>query len=142
MTSLQRFIGFQPYHVQSSAITKYAQAPAQPLALTSLLHYIVLTLAQRAASVTKVMFSVAAIAYNVTIVAVSIMAFITLSMSLFGQAPAVKKVNVPSVAPAGLQGRSPASMSLVRRVRCVWRRWVCWVATPRGREYVQSPRTL
>lgn len=91
---------------------------------------------------TKDMFSVVATAYSGMIVAVSTMAFITPLMSPFGQAPAVKKVNVPSVAPAGLQGKCPASTSLVRRVRCAWRRWVCWVATPGGRECVQSPRTL
>lgn len=71
---------------------------------------------------TKAMFSVAAVVCSVKTVAVSTMASITPLMTLSGQAPAVKKANVPSTAPVGLLERSPASMHPVRRVRCVWQR--------------------
>lgn len=90
---------------------------------------------------TKAMFSAAAVVYSVKTVAVSIMASITPLITLSGQAPVVKKVNVPFAATAGLLGKSPVSTSPVKRVKCVWRRWACWVATLGGRECAQSPRT-
>lgn len=116
--------------------------PVQPPAQTSLLLCIVPTLVLKVANVIQVMFSVAAAVYSVMTVAVSIMAFITPVITLSGQAPVVKKVNAPSAALAGLLGKCPASMSPVRRVRCVWQRWACWVATLGGRECVQSLKTL
>lgn len=100
-----------------------------------------LTLALKAASATKAMFSVAAVAYSVKTAGASITVSITHLITLSGQAPADKKANVPSAATVGLLGRSPVSTSPVRRVRCVRLRWACWVATPGGRECVQSPRT-
>lgn len=90
----------------------------------------------------QVMFLVAAAVYSVMTVAVSIMAFITPLITLSGQALVVKKVNVPYAAHAGLLGKYPASMSPVRRVRCVLQRWACWVATLGGRGCVQSLKTL
>lgn len=86
---------------------------------------------------TQAMFSAVAAVYSLKTVAVSIMAYITHVMTLSGLVPAAKKVNVHSGVSAGLQGKFPASMSLVRRVRCVWRRWACWVATLAERECVQ-----
>lgn len=87
------------------------------------------------------MFSVAAVVYSVKTVAVSTMASITPLMTLSGLVPVVRKVNVPSAAPVGLLGRSPASMRPVRMVKCVWQKWAGWVATLGGRECAQSPRT-
>lgn len=81
-----------------------------------------LTLAPRAASVTKAMFSAAAGVYTVKTAAASTTASITPVMSLSGQAQAAKKANVPSAASAGLSGKSPVSTRPVRRARCVWRR--------------------
>lgn len=100
-----------------------------------------LTLALKAASVTKAIFSAAAVVYSKKTAAVSIMASITPLITLSGQAPAVKKANVPSAATAGLLGKSPVSTSPVRRARFVWQRWACLVAILGGRAYAQSPRT-
>lgn len=116
--------------------------PVQLPAQTSLLLCIVPTLVLKVASVIQVTFLVAHAVYSVMIVAVSIMDFITLLTTLSGQAWVVKKVNVPSAALAALLGKYPASMSPVRRVRCVLQRWACWVATLGGRECVQSLKTL